>query len=118
MFKKEKPWYADGLKFQCSMCGNCCSGPEGEIPVLLQDRRRLAKHLGLSLRAFNQHYTTISKNTESRILKMNPTPGKKESLDCIFLDPGKNTGKSDMFSTSCQAETVPGLAILAFHFSK
>jgi len=102
MFKKDKPWYEKGLKFQCSMCGNCCSGPEGEIPVLLRDRRRLAKHVGVSMRTFNQDYTTISKNTKSRVLKMHPTPGKKESLDCIFLD----------------REKIPGKAICSAHLAK
>ena len=25
------PWYADGLSFECTMCGNCCTGPPGAV---------------------------------------------------------------------------------------
>ncbi len=102
MLKKDKPWYAEGLRFQCSLCGNCCSGPDGEIPLQEQDSRRLAKYLGLSLRAFKVSYTIISESTNNRVLKMNPTPGDKEGLDCIFLD----------------REQIPGKAVCKAHAAK
>ena len=28
-----KPWYADGLRFACTQCGNCCTGEPGFVWV-------------------------------------------------------------------------------------
>ena len=36
MAKKKKaadPWYADGLRFECTQCGDCCSGEPGYVWV-------------------------------------------------------------------------------------
>ena len=27
----EAPWYADGLRFTCTMCGKCCTGEPGYV---------------------------------------------------------------------------------------
>jgi hypothetical protein len=29
--KSVDPWYKDGLKFSCTMCGHCCSGQHGSV---------------------------------------------------------------------------------------
>ena len=26
-----EPWYRDGLRFQCTQCGNCCTGDPGVV---------------------------------------------------------------------------------------
>ena len=28
-----EPWYAEGLKFQCTGCGDCCTGAPGYVWV-------------------------------------------------------------------------------------
>ncbi|MFM7740581.1 MAG: YkgJ family cysteine cluster protein, partial [Planctomycetota bacterium] len=28
-----EPWYKDGLRFQCSQCGDCCTGGAGYVWV-------------------------------------------------------------------------------------
>lgn len=94
MLKKAQSWYAEGLKFQCTMCGNCCTGPSGEIPLLVKDSRKLAKHIGLSHREFQRRYTTISLYGRKRVLKMKPTPDNDGSSDCIFLDRNRIRGKA------------------------
>lgn len=50
---------ADGLRFQCQGCGRCCHtrGEAGFVVLKLEDQRRLAKHLGLTLAAFRKAYT-------------------------------------------------------------
>ena len=29
--EKEQPWYKDGLGFQCTQCGDCCTGAPGYV---------------------------------------------------------------------------------------
>ena len=31
--KQKLPWYADGLRFECSQCGDCCTGEPGYVWV-------------------------------------------------------------------------------------
>jgi uncharacterized protein len=78
----ETPWYADGLAFQCTQCGQCCSGPaSGYVWVDDQEISAMATQLEMSddLEGFRRRFVR-------RV-------GTKESLveysdgDCIFLDP-------------------------------
>ena len=39
------PWYAEGLKFTCSQCGNCCTGGPGYVWISKGDRRVNAKSI-------------------------------------------------------------------------
>ncbi len=45
MGRKEK-WYAAGLAFECTQCGNCCSGPPGYVWVTKVEIGRIAKFTG------------------------------------------------------------------------
>lgn len=75
------PWYREGLSFECTGCGNCCSGPsEGFVWVSDQEIQRMAAHLGeADVDAFEHRFVR--------------TVGLRKSLveysdgDCIFLDP-------------------------------
>ena len=82
------PWYADGLRFECTQCGNCCSGPEGYVLVSDLETERLAIRMGLSVAEFISACTKTT--TYGRSLSERETPN---GLDCIFLDrqtlPGK-----------------------------
>ena len=100
--RKKQPWYANGLQFRCTMCGNCCSGPGGEIRVSPGECRRLAKSLGLSRNEFKESYTEVAQDGGGIVLKMKPTPGVKKSEDCIFLD----------------RKSIPGRAVCTVHESK
>ena len=31
--KKNDVWYSEGLRFECSQCGDCCTGAEGYVWV-------------------------------------------------------------------------------------
>ncbi|MFO0837530.1 MAG: YkgJ family cysteine cluster protein [Phycisphaerae bacterium] len=42
------PWYAAGLQFSCTQCGNCCSGPPGYVWLSPSDIAPLAALVGLS----------------------------------------------------------------------
>jgi hypothetical protein len=39
-------WYAAGLSFSCTQCGNCCSGPPGHVYVTKEEIGRIASYLG------------------------------------------------------------------------
>ncbi len=78
----------DGLRFGCTMCGNCCSGPEGYVIVSEQEQAALARRLGLGVEQFVREYT----HNTSKGVSLNETPSER-GLDCVFLDrttiPGK-----------------------------
>src|SRR5215212_569654 len=42
------PWYADGLSFTCTQCGNCCTGGPGYVWISDVEIQRLADYLKLS----------------------------------------------------------------------
>jgi len=53
------PWYAEGLRFECTACGRCCvnHGDGYEYVFSTRDERKaLAAHFGLSLEAFERRY--------------------------------------------------------------
>ena len=43
-----EPWYAGGLKFTCTQCGNCCSGKPGHVWISHEEIERLAEYLQLT----------------------------------------------------------------------
>lgn len=49
-----KSWYANGLRFQCTQCGNCCRNHGAYAYVYLNeaDVQSVAAHLGLERAAF------------------------------------------------------------------
>lgn len=68
----------DGLRFSCTMCGNCCSGPEGYVLIDDDEADVLAKRLQLSLGPFSRAVCTRDKMGISLIQKLSPfgeTPG-------------------------------------------
>src|SRR5262249_35288531 len=74
-------WYAEGLRFTCTQCGNCCTGPPGYVWFDLEEGRRVAARLGLSEADFYRSYAR----------KVNGHWSFKErksdhGFDCIFLD--------------------------------
>lgn len=78
-----------GLRFACTMCGNCCSGPEGYVLVDDAEAAALAGRLGLSVAEFIKRYT--HKTSEGRSLTEKRSSA---GLDCVFLDREKIPGKA------------------------
>ena len=76
----KKPWYADGVRFQCQGSGKCCSsrGEYGFVYLTPTDAKNMARLLKLNLSEFKKTYC---KKTDGALhLKDNP-----ESPDCLFL---------------------------------
>lgn len=53
-----KKFWEDGIHFECQGTGRCCTsrGSYGYVYFTLADRRRLAKHLGISTQSFTLRY--------------------------------------------------------------
>ncbi|MCG8449340.1 MAG: YkgJ family cysteine cluster protein [Pirellulales bacterium] len=75
----EQPWYHNGLRFECTGCGNCCTGSPGYVWVNQAEIDALAKHLGMSVKRFEKKY--VRKIGIRRSLKELP-----RSYDCVFFD--------------------------------
>jgi Fe-S-cluster containining protein len=58
MVKRSEPseWYADGLRFTCTQCGNCCSGPSGYVWFDQDELVAMAGYLKLSVAQFIEQY--------------------------------------------------------------
>jgi uncharacterized protein len=75
------PWYIAGLHFNCTDCGNCCSGPEsGYIWATAKEIDLIANYLKMSVEPFRKKYTRRLGNRTT--LLENPT-----NKDCVFLQP-------------------------------
>lgn len=75
-----KEWYADGLAFTCTQCGNCCTGPPGYVWFSDEEGRAIAAHLGLSVNEFLKRYTHRVMGRWS----LNEQRSE-QGYDCIFL---------------------------------
>ena len=76
----DDPWYADGLKFTCSQCGNCCTGGPGYVWISKEEIVRLAEHLNITPEETVEKY--CRKLGERISLKEKRGPG---GYDCVFL---------------------------------
>ncbi|MCH6551163.1 MAG: hypothetical protein IH804_04005 [Planctomycetes bacterium] len=51
-----RPWYAEGLRFTCTQCGNCCTGPPGVVGFSAEEAHRIAERLGIAVEAFYRRF--------------------------------------------------------------
>ena len=82
MMKRDppEPWYADGLRFECTRCGNCCTGPPGYVWFDDDECRSMAEAVGVSEAVFRGRY---AKKTFGRwTLRDHRT---SRGHDCVFL---------------------------------
>lgn len=82
-------WYSDGLRFQCTQCGNCCTGPEGAVWFNEAEGQAIAKDLGVSIEQFYSDYAHIIDDQWSLRERRS-----EHGLDCIFLDRASVPGKA------------------------
>ena len=78
MTETDQPWYRDGLQFECSRCGHCCTGPPGVVWTTPAEVVELAAAKGLDVAAFSARYL---REVEGRLALVERTNG-----DCIFWD--------------------------------
>jgi len=78
-----------GLRFSCTMCGNCCSGPEGYVLIDDDEADALAKRLNLPLHEFLERFARVTSLGVSLTEKLSPF-----GRDCVFLDRDTIPGKA------------------------
>ena len=72
------PWYHAGLKFECTQCGDCCTGSPGYVWVNNEEIAALAALLGATADAFEDQY--VRRVGARKSLKEFP------GGDCVLLD--------------------------------
>lgn len=90
----EREWYAEGLRFECTQCGACCTGGAGYVLVSDEEADAIAARLKLDRGAFLRKYTHLT--PAGRSLKEYET---EFGMDCVFLD----------------RETFPGRAVCSLY---
>ncbi|MHC5026258.1 MAG: YkgJ family cysteine cluster protein [Planctomycetota bacterium] len=86
---ESREWYADGLRFECTMCGNCCTGPPGAVWFGDEEAQRMADKLGLGEKAFRKRFA----RRIGRRWSLNEQQ-TKHGFDCVFLDRSSVEGKA------------------------
>lgn len=78
MLPSDKPWYSEGLRFQCTQCGQCCTGAPGYTWVSNEEIFSIAEHLSISVEEFTKRYLRWV-NGRFALLE------HPRTYDCIFL---------------------------------
>ena len=74
---QQSPWYAEGLEFSCSGCGDCCRG-EGYVWVSPEEIEALTDFLGIEIAEMSKRYLR-SFGPETSLTE-------KANYDCIFWE--------------------------------
>jgi Fe-S-cluster containining protein len=72
------PWFQDGLRFECTQCGDCCTGAPGYVWVNNEEIAALAATLGMKVHEFEASYVRRIGSRKSLIELANG--------DCILFD--------------------------------
>jgi hypothetical protein len=76
-----EPWYAAGLKFTCSQCGNCCTGGPGFVWISREEIARLAEFLRLTPQQVVEKYCRKVDGQFS----LKEFRNARGEYDCVFL---------------------------------
>jgi Fe-S-cluster containining protein len=76
----DEPWYREGLRFQCTRCGNCCTGEPGYVWV--NDRE---------IAAIARYRDEPEQEVVARFTKSGPrgrSLREQANGDCVFFEAG------------------------------
>jgi Fe-S-cluster containining protein len=76
-----EPWYRDGLRFECTRCGDCCTGTPGFVWVNDEEVAAIAAFRGETVQEVLGLYTRPE--GDGRSLR------EKANGDCVFFDRAK-----------------------------
>lgn len=74
-----KLWFKDGLRFECTGCGDCCTGAPGYVWVNSEEIHGLARVVGLSDAEFEATYV--------RRIGVRRSLLEYDNGDCVMFDP-------------------------------
>ena len=78
LIQESSCWYKDGLRFECTGCGQCCTGSPGYVWVDDKEIQEIADFLKCSLKDFAARFLR-KVNGRFSLLELPKT------FDCIFL---------------------------------
>jgi Fe-S-cluster containining protein len=87
-------WYKDGLRFECTMCGACCSGPSGYVLFNDEEAAAIARRLGVTVDRFIEEYTEDMGVTIAGRRRSIREVRTEHGHDCVFLDRVSAPGKA------------------------
>lgn len=76
----QEPWYRDGLRFECTRCGHCCTGAPGFVWVNDDEVQAIADFLGEEPDRAVALYT--------RRLQRGRSLRERANGDCVFYETG------------------------------
>lgn len=79
----DMPWYHRGLRFQCTGCGDCCTGDPGCVWVNKAEIEAMAAMLVCDVATFEQTYVRLIGIRKSLVEYVNG--------DCVFFDSVKRS---------------------------
>src|SRR5436305_10976986 len=91
------PWYDDGLRFECTRCGNCCTGAPGYVWVTPDEIAAIADYLGRPVEEVRAMHT---RKAQGRV-----TLRERANGDCVFWD--KKAGCTVYPARPAQCRTWP-----------
>jgi len=93
-------WYRAGLAFECTQCGNCCTGPPGYVWVSKKEIRAIAQSLGRS--------DDWLPKSQLRRVRFRYSLTEHRNGDCVFLERnGEDVGCSIYAVRPLQCRTWP-----------
>ena len=90
-------WYQSGLSFECTQCGNCCSGDPGYVWATKDEVAKIAEFLGRPDGRLD--------DTQLRRVGFRYSLTEKPDGDCIFLKRENGKGICSIYSvrpTQCR----------------
>lgn len=78
---QKQPWYHEGLPFQCSQCGDCCTGAPGFVWLNKAEIAALAKRLNVDEATFESQYVMQ--------VGIRKSLAERENGDCVLFDSEK-----------------------------
>jgi Fe-S-cluster containining protein len=73
-----EPWYQDGLRFECTRCGKCCTGAPGFVWINDAEIRAIAEYRAEPVEEVLGLYTHLADGRR--------TLREKANGDCVFYD--------------------------------
>jgi Fe-S-cluster containining protein len=88
------PWYADGLAFTCTRCGDCCTGAPGYVWVNSAEIAALAARVGVGEDEFTRRFV---RRVGPRLSLIEHANG-----DCVFWRRGEGCAVYEARPTQCR----------------
>ena len=97
---ERKPFFAEGVRFECQGSGKCCTsrGSYGYVYLTSKDVTRFANHFKLTRAQFLKTHTL--KHNGYVALK-NP-PADQDQNDCVYLEGGNRCGAYEARPEQCR----------------